>query len=135
MDISHRQFVFNVVLPKDMSEASIAGARKFCDEAGVTEFELKTSTRHYPFYVRSVLKSGKMEFFDYPTTLRASHECVTMVYPRTSTGPGRFMSMLDEREIQNFANALQRLMADDSDSAEFRDNIKLEWRGHPQLGI
>jgi hypothetical protein len=124
VDISNGNFDFTVVLPRSLSEASIEGAKKFCRNNNVIEFELRTGARHYPFYVTTSFKSGQLHFFDYPTTLRSSHECVRLALAGPFLGYGKYHSILDEREIRNFERTL-RILLDEASATEFRENVKI----------
>ena len=124
IDINRNSFDFTIVLPKSLSDASIEGAKKFCKVHQVTEFKLKTGARSYPFYVRAEIKDGHLEFYDYPTTLHASHECVRMALAGPYMGYGKYHDLLDKREIRNFERTLEILLREPS-ASEFRDNVKI----------
>ncbi len=124
IDISQDNFDFTVVMPKTLSEASIEGAKKFCKIQKVAEFKLKTGARSYPFYVSSSLKAGQLIFYDYPTTLRASHECVRLALAGPYLGYGKHHAVLDEQEIRNFERTL-RILLSEASATEFRDNVKI----------
>jgi len=125
IDISRDNFDFTVVLPKSLSEASVEGAQRFCKAHKIAEFKLKTGSRNYPFYVSSSVKAGRLAFYDYPTTLHASHECVRLALAGPYMGYGKHHSVLDRREIRNFERTLRILLSNDPSASEFRDNVKI----------
>jgi len=125
IDISRDNFDFTVVLPKSLSDASVEGAQKFCKAHKVAEYKLKTGARNYPFYVSTSVKAGRLVFYDYPTTLRASHECVRLALAGPYMGFGKHHLILDGREIRNFERTLAILLATDPAATEFRDNVKI----------
>lgn len=125
IDISRDNFDFTVVLPKSLSDASVEGAQKFCKTHKVAEFKLKTGARNYPFYVSTSVRAGRLAFYDYPTTLRASHECVRLALAGPYMGFGKHHLVLDGREIRNFERTLAILLATDPAATEFRDNVKI----------
>jgi hypothetical protein len=124
VDISHDNFDFTIVLPATLSDASIQGAKKFTKTQNAQEFLLKTSSRSYPFYVNSKVEGGRVIFYDYPTTLRASHEAIRVALAGPYLGYGKHHAVLDQKEIWNFERTLQILLQDGV-AAEFRDNVKI----------
>jgi predicted nucleotide-binding protein len=123
VDIRQDNFDFTIVLPAALSDASIQGARKFTKKQNADDFSLKTDTRTYPFYVNSSVVGGRVTFYDYPTTLRASHEAVRIALAGAYLGYGNHHAVLDKKEIYNFERTL-RLLLRDGTAAEFRDNVK-----------
>lgn len=123
IDVSKGNFNLTIVLPKTLSDASIEGAKKFCKEKGVKEFSLRTSVRSFPFFVDSALQNGRLVFYDYPTTLRASHESVQLALAGPYIGYGKYHSVLDDKEINNFERTL-RLLLRRPGAAGFRENVR-----------
>jgi hypothetical protein len=123
VDISKDNFDFTVVLPASLSDASIQGARKFTKTHNAQEFVLKTTSRSFPFYVSTGVVAGRVVFYDYPTTLRASHESIRIALAGPYLGKGKHHVVLDQKEIANFERTLQILLQD-GNAAEFRDNVK-----------
>lgn len=123
IDVSKGNFDLTIVLPKTLSDASIEGAKKFCKEKGVKDFSLSTSARPFPFFVDSTLRDGRLVFYDYPTTLRASHEAVQLALAGPYIGYGNYHSVLDDKEINNFERTL-RLLLRRPTAAESRENVK-----------
>jgi hypothetical protein len=124
IDISQDNFDFTIVLPKTLSDASIYGAKKFVKVKNAEQFQLSVSSRPYNFYVNAVLECGRVVFYDYPTTLGASHEAVQIALagPFLAAGQKRQV-ILDGKEIANFVRTLEILLLKPS-CAEFRDNVK-----------
>lgn len=123
VDISKDNFDFTVVLPTTLSDASIHGARKFAKTQNAQEFVLKTSSRPFPFYVSTAVVAGRVAFWDYPTTLRASHEAIRIALAGPYLAYGKHHAILDQKEIANFERTL-RILLQDGTAAEFRDNVK-----------
>ena len=123
VDMSKDNFNLNIVLPKSLSEASIEGAKKFIKKRGLKHFTLPTEGRSFPFYISSTIKRNRLLFFDYPTTLRASHDAVQMALAGPFIGYGKHHAVLDSKEINNFHRTLLIFLARPS-AAEFRDNVK-----------
>jgi hypothetical protein len=125
VDISNDNFDLTVVLPKSLSEASIEGAKKFTKQQKLSHFTLKTAGRSFPFYINSKVKNKRLLFFDYPTTLRASHDAVQMALAGPFLGRDKHYSILDRKEINNFHRTL-RILLDTPSAAEFRDNVRFK---------
>jgi len=125
VDISNDNFDLTIVLPKSLSEASIEGAKKFIKERKLKHFTLATEGRSFPFYISSTLKRNRLVFFDYPTTLRASHDAVQMALAGPFLGYGKHHAVLDSKEINSFHRTLTILL-ETPPAAEFRDNVKFK---------
>lgn len=124
VDISQDNFDFKIVLPTTLSDASIQGAKKFTKTQNAQEFVLRTSSRSFPFYVNSTVTGGRVSFYDYPTTLRASHEAIRIALAGPYLGYGKHHSVLDQKEIGNFERTL-KILLQDGVAAEFRDNVEI----------
>jgi hypothetical protein len=124
VDISQDNFDFTIVLPATLSDASIQGARKFTKTQNAQEFVLKTSSRSFPFYVNTTIQHGRVVFYDYPTTLRASHEAIRIALAGPYLGYGKHHAVLDQKEIGNFERTL-KILLQDGVAAEFRDNVRI----------
>lgn len=124
VDISRNNFDFTIVLPATLIDASIQGARKFTKTWNTPEFVLKTSTRSYPFYVKSTVQDGRVIFYDYPTTLRASRDAIQIALAGPYLGYGKYHEILEEKEIANFERTISILLQDGV-AAGFRDNVKI----------
>jgi hypothetical protein len=74
--------------------------------------------------VNSKVEGGRVIFYDYPTTLRASHEAIRVALAGPYLGYGKHHAVLDQKEIWNFERTLQILLQDGV-AAEFRDNVKI----------
>lgn len=122
VDISRDNFDFTVVLPATLSDASIQGARKFTKARNAQDFVLETSSRSFPFYVNTTIVDGRVTFYDYPTTLRASHEAIRIALAGPFLAYGKHHAFLNQKEIWNFERTL-RILLQDATAAEFRDNI------------
>ena len=88
------------------------------------EYELKGISRSFPFFVDTALEGGRLVFYDYPTTLRASHEAVQLTLAGPYLGYGKYHSVLDEKEINNFERTL-RILLQKPDAVRFRDNVEI----------
>jgi hypothetical protein len=124
IDISAGNFDFTVVLPATLSDASIQGAKKFTKVRNALDFVLETNSRAFPFYVKSTIQAGRVVFYDYPTTLRASHEAIRIALAGPYLGYGKHHAVLDQKEIGNFERTL-KILLQDGVAAEFRDKVKV----------
>jgi len=124
VDLKTTEFCFRIVLPKSLSDASIEGAKKFCKQKGVQDYQLKGASRSFPFFVDTKLENKRLVFYDYPTTLRASHEAVQLALAGPYMGYSKYHAVLDEKEINNFERTL-RILLQRPEAADFRDNVDI----------
>lgn len=117
-------FEFTIVLPKSLSDASRAGATKFFKSERVEHIVIQLPNRSYPTYVSSEITAGRVNIFDFPTTLRASHEAVRIALAGQFLGQTRHHDSLDRKEIANFSKTLNILLQK-PDAANIRDNIRI----------
>lgn len=123
IDLTADNFDFTIVFPKALSDASVQGAKRFCKDRGVQEFSIRAGSRAFPFYVNSKLEADRLVFYDFPTTLRASHEAIQLALSGPYLGYGKYHAVLDDKEINNFERTLRILLARPA-AAEFRDSVK-----------
>lgn len=124
VDISKGNFDFTIVLPQDLTKASIEGAKAYVRAKKLQDFTLTLSNRPYPFYVGATVVKGKVHFYDYPTTLGASHKAVQMALSGPYIGFGKYHSILDQKEIANFKRAIDALLTEPGTSG-VRDKVKI----------
>jgi hypothetical protein len=124
VDISKGNFDFTVVLPKDLTKASVDGAKAYAQAKGLQPFTLTLGNRPYPFYIGAALVKGKVRFYDYPTTLGASHKAVQMALSGPYVGFGKYHAILDQKEIANFKRAIEALLTEPGASG-IRDMVKI----------
>lgn len=123
VDISKGNFDFTVVLPKDLTKASVEGAKAYVRSKGLQDFTLTLGNRQYPFYVGVTVVKSRVHFYDYPTTLGASHKAVQMALSGPYIGFGRYHTILDQKEIANFKRAIEALLTEPGASG-VRDRVK-----------
>ena len=124
INLKTTKFCFRIVLPKTLSDASIEGAKRFCKDKGVQDYQLKGTSRSFPFFVDWKLEAGRLIFYDYPTTLRASHEAIQLALAGPYMGYGKYHALLDEKEINNFERTL-RILLMRPQTAQFRDHVEI----------
>jgi len=123
VDISKGNFDFTIVLPKALTKASIEGAKAYAQAKGLQPFTLTLGNRPYPFYVGAASVKGKVHFYDYPTTLSASHKAVQMALSGPYIGFSKYHAILDQKEIANFKQAIDALLTETGASG-VRDKVK-----------
>ncbi len=125
-DLTRDIFDFNIVLPDSALDASHAGFLKFTRSRKLTQIQVTgdDQSRRFPFFVDSTVENGRVQMFDYPTTLRAAREAIALASNRNLADEE--MTMLETREIRNFASTLEKLLQS-PDAADFRDNIRLRY--------
>lgn len=128
VDISGDNFDFNVVLPADLSGASPQGAASFVKEHGLAPLNLEPISgkgRPYPLHVMAGLENGRLQIYDYPTTLRASYAAIQLALASTSLGKTKDHEILERKEIHNFQKTIG-LMLDEPQAVEFAKNVQFK---------
>jgi Predicted nucleotide-binding protein containing TIR-like domain len=125
-DLTKDIFDFHIVLPNDASDASHAGFLKFTRNRKLVQTSITgaDASRGFPFYVDARVIKGRIQMFDYPTTLRAAREAVLLASGRRLSDTE--IASLEMREIRNFGATLEKLLAS-PDAADFRDNVHVKF--------
>lgn len=124
-DLTNGKFDFVIVLPNKGADASHEGFLKFVNRKKLqrVEVEGKTKSRRFPFFVDSEVHKGRILLYDYPTTLRAAREAISLAIPKGTTS--KEIEILEKREIANFEKTLEHLISQNPESALFRDNVSI----------
>jgi Predicted nucleotide-binding protein containing TIR-like domain len=123
-DLTNYAYDFTIVLPNPPNNASQQGYRKFARKRKLVEVKIDgaNGARPFPFFVSSTIENGRLQMFDYPTTLKAAYDAIEIA------GDGDLseeeQSDLEQRETRNFESTLRKLLKD-SEAAEFCDNIHI----------
>jgi len=123
-DLTKGAYDFTIVLPDPPSNASHEGYGKFATARELVEVEIvvPNGPRPFPFFVSLTVQNGRLQMFDYPTTLKAAYEAIEIA------GDGNLseeeQSDLEERETRNFESTLKKLLKK-SEAAGFCDNIHI----------
>lgn len=125
VDISNDNFDFNIILPDSLSVASPEGATKYFKSNSLVSVSLPTSGRPYPLHVDAAVSGGRLQIFDYPTTLGASHEAIKIALASTFLGYSEHYQILDNKEIENFRRTIEILLKEPG-AAGFADNIRIQ---------
>ena len=75
-----------------------------------------------PCHLGLALEGDQPAFYDYPTTLHASHEALQMVLAGNADAD-RY-ALAEKRELNNFERTLRTLLQGPG-AAEFRDSVNL----------
>jgi len=128
VDISADNFDFHVVLPTSLSCASPEGAKRFVKDKSLVQLSLQPpgNGRAYPLFVEATTSGGRLQLYDYPTTLAASHEAIKLALATGFLGETDHHQILDNKEIENFKRALLIMLKDDPKATEFTNNITFE---------
>lgn len=123
VDISKGNFDFTIVLPKNLTKASIEGAKSYAQAKRLQPFALSLGNRKYPFYIGATVVKGKVHFYDYPTTLGASHKAIQLALSGPYIGFSKYHAILDQKEIANFKRTIDALLTEPGASG-VRDTVK-----------
>jgi hypothetical protein len=132
LDLAKRGYDFTVLIPQTLSNAGIADRdnyikRQALGSASVPPPVPGKSQRTYDFFVGDPSGDGPVQFFDYPTTLRAAHEAIRFVLPERALGERKKeYDILAAREIRTFGRALTELLAS-PDGRVFPNPVKISY--------
>lgn len=124
-DLTRDAFDFYIIIPDKGQSASHAAYEKFVRDTKLNHIQIKPSNpdaRPYPFFIQSDLKNGRLQLYDYPTTLRASSDAIQLVMPANTDEDE--IEELELKEIANFKATLEFLLKK-PEAAGYRDNIHL----------
>tara|TARA_R110002096_G_scaffold233047_2_gene423008 strand:+ start:7437 stop:8444 length:1008 start_codon:yes stop_codon:yes gene_type:complete len=125
IDLTDDNFDFHVVLPASLAKANREGARRFVKDRGLLDLNLPTggAGRSYPFYVGGECRDGRLQIYDYPTTLGASYQAIEIALANGFLGQTDHHRVLERKEIVNFQRTLEILLGQQPEAAELSDNI------------
>jgi hypothetical protein len=125
-DISKDDYDFTVVVPRKLSRASTEGLKDFVKRRKLSQISVDAHARHYPFFVNAALKKSRLQFVDFPTTLRASYEAIRLTLSSDSLREGAHEALLEAKEIENFVKALL-IQLKSPEAAGFRNNVHIKY--------
>jgi len=132
LDLAKRGYDFTVLIPRTLSNAGIDDRDSYIKlkdlkSASVPPPVPGKSQRTYDFFVDESAKDGPVQFFDYPTTLRAAHEAIRLVLPERALGERQSeYDILAAREIRTFGRALTLLLGG-PDGRLFPNPVKISY--------
>ncbi len=114
VDVSKRNYDFTVLVPRLASQANVKSRTDYVRELGLESVSVEKNEippRRYSFFVDpKISENGKINFFDYPTTLRSSYDAIMLVLRPGAVGEGKEEGQrLEEQEARNFVKALKHL--------------------------
>jgi hypothetical protein len=121
-DIRKDEYALNIVLPYTLSDASSAGASRYVKDQELDKITIKTKSRDRPIYAQTGTQDGRIQLFDYPTTLSASHRAIDLLLPSGFIGKTKVHFELEDKEIRNFQKTINHLLLE-PEAAEFRERI------------
>jgi hypothetical protein len=81
-------------------------------DAAFEEVTVNTSSRGFPFYVRTDMSEGALELYDIPTTLSVLPRAIGLYLGKQYVGTGVDERVLQAREITNFRRTIEQLLED-----------------------
>jgi hypothetical protein len=125
--ISKGNYDFNIVVPRSLSDAGVEGRDAYVQRAGLRSFKLPHPGPRYDFFVYPELKDGRVQFADYPTTLRASRDVIRLALRQGALGErADAQQKMEELEMRDFVKALKFLLQE-PDAAKFRSQVKIQF--------
>jgi hypothetical protein len=127
MALGKEGFNVTVAIPRTLDKASRSGQQEYKEMNTLDIFTVETETRPFPFFVALKKKSRMIEFVDVPTTLRGCSEAIRLLMPVSgATGKTAEQELVEQREVENFAETLQHIIDTDPDGQHLRKRIRLE---------
>jgi hypothetical protein len=125
--LSYNSFVFNIVIPKNLSEVSPKSLQ--LRVSNLVHIAIETPFRDFPFYIRSKdynpESKAALSVFDIPTTLLASRKAIELILDGGgSIGLSPDQKMYEHREIRNFELTLRKLI--EKEYGEDNPYVKIE---------
>ena len=113
-EIEEGNFVFWILYPQLASKASVTHRGECVKKLALEPVGIKHKGRSYPFFVyRERDQEGRVQFADYPTTLRSSSDAINLVLAKQEIGQFREeKEQLERKEVANFIKALGHLIVD-----------------------
>ncbi|MBS1914422.1 MAG: nucleotide-binding protein [Bacteroidetes bacterium] len=123
-DLTTGAYDFWIVLPDAVNKASHAGYHEFARSRGLVEVAIvgDDQARPFPFFVSTIVEEGRLQMFDYPTTLRAAYDAVAIAGGNNLSDEEQ--AMLEERETRNFESTLLTLL-ENADAAGFKRRVHI----------
>ncbi|MEF3365553.1 TIR domain-containing protein [Methylocystis sp. 9N] len=134
-DFKKRNYDFTINIPRLASKATVQMRDRYAKERNwesiVAEKEQQIdvqSNRSYSFFAYPERKDDDpIHFCDYPTTMRASSDAISLILPQQALGErADERGLLDRREARTFFRALEHLLAS-TDGSHLEGVIKLKW--------
>lgn len=121
-------FTVTVAIPKTLDKASRSGQQQYKQKNRLDLFTIDNETRPFPFFISLKRSKEGLQFFDVPTTLRGCSEAIRLLLPNPgAVGKSGEQEIVEQREIENFAETLQHVIATDPDGQHLKHLIKLKF--------
>lgn len=113
VEYNYDNFTLNVVVADNLKLVDPVSLRSIVK--GLKHVKVNSpSFRDFPFYIQSIpdAQSKHIEFFDIPTTMKASNETILRIFKEEYVGKSKLQFRAEQREIANFERTL-RLLVDE----------------------
>ena len=122
-DLAPDCFDFVVVLPDDLTDSSHQAVKRRVEGLHLHPVVIHEQERSFPFFAKVREQDGRVQFFDFPTTLLSANEAIKQLLGSGASPQER--QRLQRREVENFALTLEQQLADHPDAQEFQDNVRV----------
>lgn len=109
--VDYEAFSLNIMIPLQIADVD-RERNLFKHVSGYMKISLQTPARDFPFYLDAKFESGDsntLRLYDFPTTLVASAKVIGLIRGKDYIEDDTESTMLELREIGNFADALEVL--------------------------
>lgn len=108
----YKDFIFNIVLPKDLDSDIKRRAKVYFKKMDIKEVKIDTNGRSFPLFLQlDEENSGDCAvLYDMPTTLGGIDKAIEMYMKKGHIGKTAQQQLLEERELRNFKTTLINLI-------------------------
>jgi len=112
--VNYTQFIFRVILPKDLDSDIKRRAIAFYKLNNFESINIPTSIRPYPLFVAVDTSGDKLILSDMPATLSGVDKAIEMHLRIGHIGKSNEQLLLEVRELRNFGTVLEQLVKTDA---------------------
>lgn len=108
----YKDFIFNIVLPKDLDSDIKRRAKVYFKRMDIKEVKIDTNGRSFPLFLQLDEESSedRAVLYDMPTTLGGIDKAIEMYMKKGHIGKTAQQQLLEERELRNFKTTLINLI-------------------------
>ena len=122
----YKDFIFNIVLPKDLDSDIKRRAKVYFKRMDIKEVKIDTNGRSFPLFLQLDEESSedRAVLYDMPTTLGGIDRAIEMYMKKGHIGKTSQQQLLEERELRNFKTTLINLINNNAFTKSFVNVIE-----------
>jgi len=117
----YKDFMLNIVLPKDLDSDIKRRAKVYFKRMDIKEVKIDTNGRSFPLFLQLVEENSgdRAVLYDMPTTLGGIDKAIEMYMKKGHIGKTAQQQLLEERELRNFKTTLINLINNNAFTKDF----------------